>query len=242
MSLSQHLSDAYYLKKIGHLSILFVLVGIYFSLLVEAYFGFTQLRNIFYVFGVLLFIVYAILKGKLSMHGDFFEYSLLAIPIALVSIFFWESLRQVNVYVVLITTVLVVTTDLDFFKKAVKYLFYFSILLALYEYIAKDYVLVVIRNTPWGPKPLDEHFFGGYSGIFRAKALFEGPLALAQLSIGMALLFKNDVKIIILSVFASFLANGRLAILLTALILLIYIFKKYDLAKILLNKNIDAHI
>jgi len=231
-------NEIFVLDTIGRTAILFVIVGIYFSLLVEAYLGFTQLRNLFYVIGVALFGVSVLLKGIITMRNDFFQYALLSIPIAFVSVFFWESLKEFNVYVVLITLILVVGIDISFLKKILKYIFYLSLILALYEYIFKDYVFVVYRQTIWGLKALDPHLYGGYSGLFRAKAIFEGPLALAQLSIGMALLFKNDIKIIIISILLSFLANGRLAILLTTMVLGLYVAEKYGLVKIILNKKV----
>lgn len=231
-------NEVFVIKTVGRLAILFILVGIYFSLLVEVYIGFTQMRNLFYVMGVALFGVYALLKGKITMHNDFFQYALLSIPVALVSVFFWESLKEFNVYLVLFTSIIVIGIDLDFFKKTMKLIFFLSLVLALYEYVFKDYVFVVYRETIWGLKALDEYLYGGYSGLFRAKALFEGPLALAQLAIGIAFLFKNDIKIIILSILLAFLANGRLAILITFMLLAIYIDRKYDLVKILLNKKV----
>jgi hypothetical protein len=223
---------------LGIISILLILIGIYFSLMMEAFFNILQFRNILYVLGVLLFTLFALTTGRINIKKDFFEYALLAIPILIISIFFWEKKADINLYIVLITTIAITGYNFEVFKKIILYLFIIIIVLAVYEYLTKNYIFSVIRLTEWGYLPQDEKFFGGYSKIFRAKSIFEGPLALAQFSMGIALLFKNNTKIILLSIVTAFLANGRLGIIITVLVLLAHLYSKYNISQFLSNKKI----
>ncbi|WP_157724032.1 hypothetical protein [Winogradskyella sediminis] len=120
-----------------------------------------------------------------------------------------------------------------------KYFIILTLILALYEFLNKQYLFVVFRDTIFGFRPLDEKFFGGYSGIFRSKVYFEGPLALSQFAIGIALIFRNNIKLLYAILVIAIIANGRLGIVICGVILILYYFKKYDLASILLKpKNI----
>ncbi|WP_225035911.1 O-antigen ligase family protein [Winogradskyella sp. SM1960] len=159
------------------------------------------------------------------------------IPLALLSLGFWHNLNGINVYFTIVTFIIVISSGYDFFLKAIKYVAYILLILAIYEFITKSYLFVVFRPTEWGILPLDPKFYGGHSQIFRAKGLFEGPLALSQFAIGLAFLFRSNLKILVVAVLLTILANGRLGMVITGVMFILYFVSKYDLVSIIKSKK-----
>lgn len=219
------------------ITIIFILVGIMLHFFVEAHFAYTGFRNICLVLALLSYSFKLILSKKIIIQSGFLFYALLSIPIAFLSIGFWFSLSEINVYITLILTIIVITSDYEFFKKCVIYLVYILLAIVVYEFITKSYVFIVYRNTQWGYKALDPHFYGGYSQVFRAKGLFEGPLGLAQFAIGVAFIFRNNLKIIIITIVFAILANGRLGVVITSAILVLYFIHKYNIFQFFVSKK-----
>jgi hypothetical protein len=174
---------------------------------------------------------------KVKIINEVFFYYLFSTVLLIFSVFFWDSI-DINVYLSLTIALIVITADYSKFKKYLIYLTYLIFVLALYEYLTRSYIFVVMRETPWGELPLDEKLFGGLAGVFRAKALFEGPLALAQFAIGISLIFRKNFTLILLCILLSVFANGRLALLVTSSVLILYIIEKYSLVKFLKSKKI----
>jgi hypothetical protein len=181
------------------------------------------------------FFIKIALYPRLKIRSDFFAYILCGLIVAGISCWFWYSLAEINVYFTLVTLSLVIISGFEFFKKGLKWLILIILIIALYEYITKTYLFIVYRNTEWGLLPMDPKFFGGYAKIIRAKGLFEGPLALAQFAIGCALIFRKDLKILILTFLLAILANGRLGIIICASVLIFHFIEKYSLLKFLFS-------
>ena len=221
----------------GKLAILCIVFGFYFTFLIEGFTGITSTRNIFLFLGVVFFLGKLIFNRKIIIQRDYFIYALLSIPIACISIFFWYSLNEINVYISLITSIIVIASDFNYFKKLVKNLSYLLLLLVIYEFLTKTYIFVVQRDTEFGTIVLDPKLFGGYSGIFRGKGLFEGPLALAQYAIGLAFLFRQDIKVLLIACALAVFANGRLGMIICFAILGIYFMEKYGLFSFLRSKK-----
>lgn len=178
-----------------------------------------------------------VLRPKLQIDSHFFTYTLIMFPLAVLSLGFWHNINGINVYFTIVTFIIIVSSGYDFFLKVIKYIAYILLILAMYEFITKSYLFVVYRQTEWGVLPLDPKFYGGYSQIFRAKGLFEGPLALSQFAIGLAFLFRSNIKILVVAVLLTILANGRLGMVITGIIFILYFVTKYDLISILKSKK-----
>ena len=221
----------------GKASIVFILISFYFSYLVEGLTLNTEFRNVILFISFIFYFFKISVYPRLDISKNFFQYILLGLIIAAISVFFWFSLSEINVYFTLITITIVISSGLSFFKKSLKFFIYFILILALYEFFTKTYVFEVYRNTEWGIRALDPKFYGGNSGLFRAKALFEGPLALAQFAIGIALIFRDDLKILILSILLAILANGRLGMIICSFILIFHFIEKYNIGKFLKSKR-----
>ncbi|WP_299900427.1 hypothetical protein [uncultured Aquimarina sp.] len=116
-----------------------------------------------------------------------------------------------------------------------RYFIILTVLLGAYEFLFKEYLFVVYRETYFGFRALDEKLFSGSTNVFRAKVFFEGPLALSQFAIGAAFLFRKHIKVLFLILLISIFANGRLGIIICAGIIALYYVKKYNLLTILLK-------
>ncbi len=221
----------------GKATIVLILLSFNFSYLVEGLTLNTKFRNIVLLISFIFYFFKIILYPRLNILKDFLQYIILGVCMAFVSVFFWFSLSGINVYFTLITATIIITSDLFFLKKVLKYLIYLILILAIYEVFSKSYVFAVSRETQWGLKALDPKFFGGNIGLFRAKALFEGPLALAQFAIGVALIFRDNLKMLIIAILLSVLANGRLGMIICVLILMTHFIEKYNFIKFLKSKK-----
>lgn len=221
----------------GKLTIIFILAGLLLNFFFEGRFGYVGLRKYFLAFALIFYALKLLTSKKIFILNDFFVYGLLAVPIMILSVGFWFSLAEINVYLTLIITIIIITSDFEFFKKCIIVVIYILLVLVVYEFITKSYVFIVYRETEWGLKPLDVSFYGGYAKIFRAKGLFEGPLALAQFAIGSAFVFRDNLKIILISILFSILANGRLGVVLSSSILILYFVNKYNLIQFFKSKK-----
>jgi len=221
----------------GKLTIILFLFGLLMHYFFEGRFEFTGTRNIFLILSLIAYFLKIVSSRKIQVSKDFLVYALCAIPIMLLSVGFWFSLSEINVYLTLIFTLIVITSDFEFLKKSIIAVIYILLILTIFEFISKSYVFIVYRDTEWGVLPLDPYFYGGYSKVFRAKGLFEGPLALSQFAIGSALIFRNNLKIIIVTIILSILANGRLGILITSLVLILYFVNRYNIILFLISKK-----
>ena len=221
----------------GKFTIILIITGFTLHFLIEGISGFTQTRNVILILALLTYLSKLLLSSTLIIQKEIFIYVLFVFPITIFSIGFWYSLAEINVYITLFIALVMITCDFEFFKKTTIVLTYIILLLVLYEFFTKTYVFVVHRNTEWGYKSLDPVFFGGLSKVFRAKGLFEGPLALTQFAIGIAFLFRDKLKIILIAILLAILANGRLGIVICSSILGLYFINKYGLIRFFISKK-----
>lgn len=222
----------------GKLSVFFILTSLLFNFIIEGFFEITLFRKVFLLIALAFFALRIALNTRVNIIPIILIYYSSALVILFVSIFFWSSYSQITVYISPILALIVITTEFSFFKKLLIYITYLILFLAIYEYLIKDYIFTVSRETDWGFIPLDEKFYGGLSQIFRAKALFEGPLALAQFAIGISLIFKDKIKIIIIAIILSLLANGRLGLIVSSGVLILHIIEYYNLVDFLKKKKV----
>lgn len=179
-----------------------------------------------FVFIALRFFI----SSKIKTHKEILFYSLLSIPFLVVSLPFWMSTYSINSYIGLIVAFFVFSFNQNthYFYKLLKITIYLVLIIAIYEYIIKDYIYVeevIINDKKW---LMDAHLFGGKDKVFRAKAIFPGPLTLAQFATGVAFIFHKNTRILLLMFILCFLANARLGLLIVGGVL----FVKY-LPKIL---------
>lgn len=104
----------------GKFAILSIVLGFYFTFLVEGFTGFRGLRNLLLLLGSLLFLAKVLIDGRLIIQKDYLIYSLLSLPILIFSLPLWHSLSEVNVYISLITSIIVISSDYTYFKKNIK--------------------------------------------------------------------------------------------------------------------------
>ncbi|UPS92549.1 hypothetical protein [Bizionia sp. M204] len=218
----------------GNLSVLSIILSFYFYLLAEIAFNINSFRPLLLLTGYAFFIVGLIFNPKLKIDSQLFFYLIASILIFIISSPFWLNSFDINIYLSPITAIVIIN-NYDYFLRVMKVFIILTLILAFYEFINQEYLFVVLRDTFFGYRPLDEKFYGGYSGIFRSKVYFEGPLALSQFAIGTALIFRKNVKMLYIILLISIIANGRLGIVFCGIILATYYFKKYNLASILLR-------
>jgi len=223
---------------LGYLSVLSIIISFYFYLIAEITLGVTIFRPIFLFVGYGLFAFSILFDSTIKIQKQLFVYLCSSLLIYLISFPFWLVKFDINIYLSTITAILIIN-KYKFFKKVMTIFIFLTFFFAAYEFFTKEYLFVVLRDTFFGFRPLDEKFFGGHSGIFRAKVYFEGPLALSQFTIGAALLFRDKINILYIILLISIFANGRLAIVVCAVITILYYIKTYNLMSIFLKpKNV----
>jgi hypothetical protein len=163
-----------------------------------------------------------IAKGSVRTEGFGF---------ALASLIFWATIlgltQTVNTSSYLIAPLLaflVINTAPKAFFTLLSAHLILTVSLQVGEYITNSYLFVY--NTPEGLE-LDENLFGGGLEIFRAKGLFQGPLGSVAFAAWMAFFFRGSIIFAALMLLSSFLAGGRLGMV-VALILLLIRIVKYD--------------
>lgn len=227
-------SPAFFFGKIGIISIF---IAFYLYLFLEAKYGIHNSRYFFLSLGYFTIILKILLSGKLFIEKKIFCYYSLSIILYLFSFPFWLIKLDINIYLSSITAILIISY-FDYFVKFLKIFILITLLLAAYEFFIKEYLFVVMRETNFGFRALNEELFGGTWGIFRAKVFFEGPLALSQFVIGAAFLLRKNVRFLVVLFLISIFANGRLGMIISALILLLYFIEKYKIVSFLLKPRI----
>ncbi len=220
-------------------SILIIFLSFYFYLLAEVFFEVTNFRILTLVVGYAFFALSILIYPKIKINTQWFLYLSSSLLLYLITSLFWLVKQDINIYLSAITA-LIIISNYNYFLKVMSWFIVLTFLLAAFEFFTKEYLFVVFRDTLFGYRPLDEHFFGGYAKIFRAKVYFEGPLALSQFAIGSALLFRKNLKILILILLIAVFANGRLGIVICGFILAMYFFKKYNLISIIKKPKVLA--
>lgn len=218
-------------------SILAIILSFYFYLIVEVLFNMTSFRALTLLIAYSLFASSVLIYPKIKINSQWFLYLSVSLLLYLISSFFWLVKLDINIYLSTITAIIVIS-DYDYFLKIMSWFITLTFFLAVYEFLTKEYLFVVSRDTIFGHRPLDEAFFGGVANIFRAKVYFEGPLALSQFAIGAALLFRKNLKILILITLIAVFANGRLGMVVCGFILALYFIDKYSLLSLIRKPKI----
>ena len=137
------------------------------------------------------------------------------------SILMWDSYYTVYSYIGLIPVIWILTSiKFHNLKMFFKFFLFINLLIAFYEYINQTFIYESIaeRNGDFFELSYDE-----ISGnVIRAKALFPGPLTLANLALGAAFLFPRDKILLVIAILLCFLSNARLGLLCTSIIYLNY--------------------
>ena len=218
-------------------SIIFVFLSFYFYLIIENITGLGGVRIVMLLCSYLLFFTARLFVSNIQIKPTLFFYYISSIFLYIISFPFWMTKFDINIYLSTVTALLVIS-NYDYFINALKVLKIIAVCLALYEFINKEYIFVVFRDTGKGLKALDEKMFGGLIYIFRAKVFFEGPLALSQLAIGISFLLRKEIKYLLLIFVLAVLANGRLGMIITFMMIVLYFFKRYNIFDMLLKPKI----
>ena len=181
----------------------------------EAY-GVTIIGNLYRiilgVLGCLSLFIYVIFHKIKYTNLDLlpFLYTLIALFLLLVSIFFWSGTHNIYSYLGLVVALLVYVIDFDFSNKLIRFLLILTFLLAGIEFLTKQYLFInVVRGIEF-----DEKLMGGTVGVFRSKGLFYGPTILGMFVAGAYLLNYKKFSYLFLALLSSFFANARLGIVL----------------------------
>ena len=205
----------------------FYILIIFFSLFYGPFLGglfeIESLRVILFLISFIFLGIRLFISASIITCKELFYYSILSIGLLLLSYPFWMSTYSINSYLGLIVAFFVFTFNerTFFFYKLLNITVYIVLILAIYEYIIKDYVYIeeVIIN---GKKTImDAHLFGGKNKVFRAKAIFPGPLTLAQFATGIGFIYYKNTKILLLMLLLCFFANARLGLLVMTGIILV---------------------
>lgn len=193
----------------------------------EAY-GVTIIGNLYRiilgVLGCLSLFIYVIFHKIKYTNLDLlpFLYTLIALFLLLVSIFFWSGTHNIYSYLGLVVALLVYVIDFDFSNKLIRFLLILTFLLAGIEFLTKQYLFInVVRGIEF-----DEKLMGGTVGVFRSKGLFYGPTILGMFVAGAYLLNYKKFSYLFLALLSSFFANARLGIVLLSIPLFFMIIKK----------------
>jgi len=193
----------------------------------EAY-GVTVIGNLYRiilgVLGCLSLFIYVIFHKIKYTNLDLlpFLYTLIALFLLLVSLFFWSGTHNIYSYLGLVVALLVYVIDFDFSNKLIRFLLILTFLLAGIEFLTKQYLFInVVRGIEF-----DEKLMGGTVGVFRSKGLFYGPTIFGMFVAGAYLLNYKKFSYLFLALLSSFFANARLGIVLLSIPLFFMIIKK----------------
>jgi hypothetical protein len=95
-----------------------------------------------------------------------------------------------------------------------------ALVLASYEYITKTYLYTISVAVQGEIVELDERLMGGGANIFRAKAMFAGPLTLSIFTVFAAVLLRDSTKAVAACFLTALVSTSRTGIFLTGAILL----------------------
>lgn len=205
------------------LYILIVFLSLFYGPFVGGLLGIDALRLILFLLSFIILGVRFFISSKFAVDKEVFVYSMLSLLLLVFSIQFWMSTYSINSYLGLIVAffVFAFNEQTHYFYKLIKITIYIVLIIAIYEYIIKDYIYVEEVMINGKKVVMDAHLFGGKNNVFRAKAIFPGPLTLAQFATGVGFIFYKNTRILLLMFLLCFLANARLGILVIMGIILI---------------------
>lgn len=215
--------------KITHLLIIFFTIFTFGGAFLQYLLGSNIARNI----GITLFLASILLFIIIKNKGEYFNIKnanfrivIITIILLIISYPFWDSMYNAYSYIGIIVAYLVYVLDYSYLNKILSYIFILCGVLALIEYVSGSFLFVNTIEKLGGTVTFDEDTMSGAYGVFRSKAIFYGPLDFGNFIIGYLLLNRSNKWVIYGSFFIAFLANSRLALLISALIFINSIFKK----------------
>ncbi len=186
-------------------------------------------NNLFKFFlSILAGILFVYYVFKNINKVDFF----LIIPLVLIPIYIivWPKIGYIN----LIYTILfgwAMSKDYVFTIKILKTTFYLQFLLILYEVFFSKYIYISIStgivNESTSQLIIDSLAFDETG--FRPKGLFSGTLVATSFIIYLTMLYRNNIKMLLGLFIMALIVNGRLALLISLLTLLLQMLLKYDI-------------
>lgn len=217
--------------------IVLVIASIYISPIFEGFFSITIIRPITLVLGYALFLLSLFLSTKIKINNYIFFYTLLVLLSMTISLCLGHKVSQIGTYTGILTALFLLISKVEFFNKVLKIIFLLCFFMVVFEYLTKDYIYTIFREVNGKLWELNPKFFQGAAKIFRAKGLFEGPLTLTNFAAAMSIYYKDNLKYIIICILMCLMANGRLGILFTGAVLLIYFIRKYKIHEFLFSKK-----
>lgn len=175
-------------------------------------------------------ILLMLILGLAINYKDYSHKKVLILPFFLVIIFvsIWPKMGYINLFYTLFFG-WILMQNIKFSLKIIKITFFIQLVLVLYEAISVNVIYNfvesgVLANNKFEYESIDQTIIG-----FRPKGLFAGTLIATSFIIYLSMIFRNNLKMLLLIFFMAVIVNGRLAILISALILFLKIFKSYDI-------------
>ena len=212
------------LKKLL-ISLLFIYI--FYSNIIIVLTKISVFKSILSVAILLLIIIYFIINYKKLIYKKF-----IIVPIILIVLFvlIWQDVGFINLFYTIIFGY-ILAQDFHFSKKMLQITFFIQLILITYEVITSSVIYTSLISGVLNNHSYDySESFGLFDVTgFRPKGLFTGTLIGTSFIIYLAMFYRNNIKMLLLLFTSSVIMNGRLAILIIGLTLLLRIFKKYDI-------------
>jgi len=217
------------INKINFLFIIFLCLYIFCGELIV---GITQIGFLKVALASLsvLFFVFSILTNKLTSL-DVNIYLFVTLLFSFYLIWWGSNLGNYNLFVTILYGYVLAKHN----KQTIlilKIIFFIQLLAVTYEvfthsFIYKEVSSGILKNNNFNFESAVELF---EETGFRAKGLFQGTLVASSFIIYIALIFRNNKKILFFNVIMALLVNGRLAILIALLTFIIKHIKSLNIS------------
>ena len=212
------------LKKI---LIFLIFIYVFFSDILISLFDISIIKLLLSLAILVLFSLYFLINFKKLKNLQFVFYpSFLTILLVMI----WPQMGYINLFY---TTIFgwILCQNIKFSKKMLSITFLIQLLLVTYERFTSS---VVYKSVTSGV--LNENLYDYSKSFklfdvtgFRPKGLFPGTLIATSFLIYLAMIYRNNIKILFLLFLSALITNGRLAILITGLTLFLKLYKSYSI-------------
>lgn len=192
-----------------------IILSLFYGSFLGTVIGFKKLNIVLYAFSYIILFFRILLSKDIKVNKEISFYFITSILLLIISLPFWMTTYSINSYLGLVAAFFVFIFNLNtkFFTRLIKITTIIVTFLTLYEYVIKDYIYIEETIINGKKYLLNVKMFGGRDKIFRAKAIFPGPLTLAQFATGIAFVFRNNIKWLAMALVICLLANARLGII-----------------------------
>lgn len=176
------------------------------------------------VFVLFIFLFYT--AKNFSDLDFFFFFPIIVVPIY---VFVWPEVGYINlIYTILFGWIL--ARDYTFTIKILKITFFVQLFLVLHELYFSKYIfeLVSIGVVKASTAQVIVEDYNFSETGFRPKGLFSGTLVATSFIIYMAMIFRNDFKMLFGIFIMALIVNGRLALLISFVTFLLKFLLKYE--------------